>query len=124
MVDEQIVNVLAVIGALTVLFFLFKLIGSFHILNYYIITRISKVPISLPQLIFMRFRKVDLGEVVKSYIILSKGDVKVEVTDLEVAYLAGHNLSDITIKLVPAKKEGVSMTIQQAIEESAVGSNS
>lgn len=123
MIDEQIVNVLAVIGALTVLFFLFKLIGSFKIIGFYITARFAEAPIPFLSLVFMRIRKVNINEVVHSFIVLSKVGITINVNDLEVANLAGHDLSKITTILVTAKKEGILMTLQQAIDEEGIGSN-
>ena len=116
MASELVVNILTVIGAFTVIFLIFKLILSFKVFSYYITAKFAESPIPLMDLIFMKIRKVNLEAVVNSYIMLSKSEVKIKLTDLETADLAGQDLSNITSGLITAKKKGILMTIQQAME--------
>lgn len=119
--NEQIVNFLAVVGAGTILYLIYKAVVSFSLVNYAIVSKFSGHPISLINLVLMRIRKVNVASVVNSYIILRKNEIPIALADLEVASLAGRSLENITQGLVAAKSKGLLMTFQQAIEADATG---
>lgn len=74
------------------------------------------VPLSLSQIIGMRFRKVDPRAVVQTLIITKHAGIELACHEVERAYLQGTNLQRIALALVRAKKEGRDFTYRQLVD--------
>lgn len=73
-------------------------------------------PASLFSLFMMKIRKVDMPRVVHSYIVLFKSQIPTDLSDLELTFLEGRNLENISNGLVYAKQKGISFNLDQAKE--------
>ena len=74
------------------------------------------VPISIYQVLGMRFRKVDMRVVVRSLIMATQAGVSVTSSEMESAYLQGVDLEKITLAMIQAKREGLEVTFQDLVE--------
>lgn len=74
------------------------------------------VPISVFQVLGMRFRKTDMRVVVRSLIMATQAGVPVTSTEMESAYLQGVDLEKITLALIHAKREGIEVTFQDLVQ--------
>ena len=74
------------------------------------------VPISMFQVLGMRFRKTDMRVVVRSLIMATQAGVPVTSTEMESAYLQGVDLEKITLAMIHAKREGMEVTFQDLVE--------
>jgi uncharacterized protein YqfA (UPF0365 family) len=116
MEEINIVNILAVIGAFTIVYIIFKLIMSLSIINLYFIAKISEAPIPFLELVFMKVRKANVNSVVQSYVRLRKKKIDVNLSELEVAQLAGLDMNRITNGLIKAKEKNIDLTIKHIFE--------
>lgn len=74
------------------------------------------VPVSIFQVLVMRFRKVDMRVVVRSLIMATQAGVSVTSMEMESAYLQGVDLEKITLAMIHAKREGMKVTFQELVE--------
>jgi len=65
--------------------------------------------ISIPDLIGMKFRKVDYGMIVRQKIALVQAGVKVENRELEAHYLARGNVPKVATAVIAAHKAGIDL---------------
>ncbi|MBL3658823.1 flotillin-like FloA family protein [Fulvivirga sediminis] len=98
-------NIIAVIGVLSILYFIIKLISNIDVVKLFMTTRFVNVPISFYELLFMKMRGVDLGIIVNTFIVLRKAYINVKLKELEVAWLDGINLEKVSGTLMEAKKK-------------------
>ncbi|MBN2755982.1 MAG: flotillin-like protein FloA [Bacteroidales bacterium] len=77
-------------------------------------SQITGVPISLLQLIFMRWRKVPPSIIVNTLIISKKAGLDLKRDDLEAHYLAGGNVIAVVKALVSAEKANLGLTFKVA----------
>jgi uncharacterized protein YqfA (UPF0365 family) len=75
---------------------------------------VSGVRISLLQLIFMRWRKVPPGVIVRAMIEGSKAGLELSRNDLEAHYLAGGNVERVVHALVSASKANIDLPFKMA----------
>ncbi|MCK4920355.1 MAG: flotillin-like protein FloA [Bacteroidales bacterium] len=75
---------------------------------------VSGVRISLLQLIFMRWRKVPPGIIVRSLIESSKAGIELQRNDLEAHFLAGGRVESVVHALVSASKANIDLPFQMA----------
>lgn len=75
---------------------------------------VSGVRISLLQLIFMRWRKVPPGIIVRSLIEASKAGIELQRNDLEAHFLAGGHVENVVHALVSASKANIDLPFQMA----------
>ncbi|MCF8378054.1 MAG: flotillin-like protein FloA [Bacteroidales bacterium] len=75
---------------------------------------VSGVRISLLQLIFMRWRKVPPGIIVRSMIEASKAGIDLLRNDLEAHYLAGGRVERVVHALVSASKANIDLSFKMA----------
>jgi uncharacterized protein YqfA (UPF0365 family) len=75
---------------------------------------ITNVRISLIQLIFMRWRKVPPGMIVRAMIEASKAGLKIDPNALEAHYLAGGRVEQVVHALVSASKANIELSFTMA----------
>ncbi len=106
------VSLLILIGAIIVGLWLFLYIFP---VNLWITAVFSGVHVNLFDLVFMRFRKVPPGLIVKSLILATKAGIKdVDSQQLETHYLAQGNLEKVIKALIVADKANLNMNFKQA----------
>ena len=71
-------------------------------------------PVSLLNLIMMRFRKVHPGTIVNSRITAAKAGLNYTTDQLEAHYLAGGDIINVVLALVAADKAGISLSFDKA----------
>jgi uncharacterized protein YqfA (UPF0365 family) len=107
-VEVIILYVLVAIVALGILFLFLKFFGLwFRAL-------ISGAPVGLLRLVGMWLRKVDLGTIVDSRIILAKAGIPVDSEMLETHYLARGDVRRVSQALVAANKAAIPLPFQRA----------
>ncbi|MBC7451762.1 MAG: flotillin-like protein FloA, partial [Cytophagales bacterium] len=102
---------LVIVGAAVIAFFLFLYFVPF---NLWITAVFSGVRISLPQLIFMRIRRVSPRLIVESLITATKAGIDITTNDLETHVLAGGNVPNVIKALISADKANIVLTFKQA----------
>ena len=75
---------------------------------------VSGVRISLLQLVFMRWRKVPPGVIVRALIEGTKAGIELHRNDLEAHYLAGGHIERVVHALVSANKANIDLTFKMA----------
>lgn len=109
------------IGAILVGLWFFFLIFP---INLWITAIFSGVPVRLLDLVFMRFRKVPPGLIVKSLILATKAGIQnVTTQQLETHYLANGNLVNVIKALIVADKANLGMNFKQATAIDLAGRN-
>ncbi len=84
---------------------------------------VSNVRISLIQLIFMRWRKVPPGVIVRAMITGTKAGLKIDANALEAHYLAGGNVDLVVNALVSASKANMELDFAMATAIDLAGRN-
>jgi uncharacterized protein YqfA (UPF0365 family) len=103
-----IIIIVAIVGGLWLFFFLFPI-------NLWITAIFSGVKVKLTDLVFMRFRNVPPGLIVKSLILATKAGIKdVDTQKLETHHLAHGNLVNVIKALIVADKANLNMSFKQA----------
>lgn len=74
----------------------------------------SGVRIGLPQLIFMRIRRVPPRVIVESLVTATKAGIALTANDLETHFLAGGNVPNVIKALISADKANIALTFKQA----------
>lgn len=111
---EEIISIpnIITIGVILVGLWIFFLIVP---VNLWITAIFSGVRISLIDMVFMRFRKVPPGLIVRSLILAYKAGIKDITTNLlETHYLAQGNLEKVIKALIVADKANLNLNFQQA----------
>ncbi len=75
---------------------------------------VSGVKISLLQLVFMRWRKVPPGIIVRAMIEGTKAGLEINRNDMEAHYLAGGHIERVVHALVSASKANIDLTFKMA----------
>lgn len=84
-------------------------------INLWITARFSGVHISLPDLVFMRFRKVPPRLIVNALIIAEKAGIEhLETSQMETHYLANGNLMNVIKSLIVADKANLDLSFKHA----------
>ncbi|MFT7233651.1 MAG: hypothetical protein ACI8TA_002876 [Cyclobacteriaceae bacterium] len=92
--------------------------------NLWITAIFSGVKVSLLDLMFMRFRKVPSGLIVRSLILATKAGIKGVTTDhLETHYLANGHLENVVKALIVADKANLKLDFKQATAIDLAGRN-
>ncbi|MFT6179984.1 MAG: hypothetical protein ACJAQT_003509 [Akkermansiaceae bacterium] len=76
--------------------------------------RAAGTPVSLINLVLMRFRKVPPSIIVNSRITAAKAGLTYTTDQLEAHYLAGGDIVNVVLALVAAEKAGISLTFDRA----------
>ena len=75
---------------------------------------LSKAPVSLLQIVFMRFRKVDPSIIVTNRITAGKAGIPITADQLEAHFLAGGRVGRVVSALIAADKAGIPLTFNRA----------
>ena len=75
---------------------------------------LSNAPVSLIQIIFMRFRKVNPGTIVTARITARKAGIEITGDELEAHYLAGGNVVRVVQALISASKANIVLTYDRS----------
>ncbi|HBH07347.1 MAG TPA: hypothetical protein DDX92_12175 [Flavobacteriales bacterium] len=75
---------------------------------------ITNVKISLLQLIFMRWRKVPPGIIIRAMIVGTKAGLRLDSNDMEAHYLAGGHVEQVVNALVSASKANMELPFEMA----------
>lgn len=75
---------------------------------------LSKAPVGLFQIIFMRFRKVNPTVIVTNRITASKAGINISTDLLEAHYMAGGRVGRVVNALVAASKANIALTFDRA----------
>jgi uncharacterized protein YqfA (UPF0365 family) len=101
-----IIGIVAIIG-LWIIFYFIPIGLWFQAL-------VSGVKISLLQLVFMRWRKVPPGVIVRAMIEGTKAGIELSRNDLEAHFLAGGHIERVVHALVSANKANIDLTFKMA----------
>lgn len=105
---STIILIGAIVAGLWLFFFIFPI-------NLWITAVFSGVKVNLFDLVFMRFRKVPPGLIVRSLILSNKaGITDITTEQLETHYLAHGNLENVIKALIVADKANLDMNFKQA----------
>ncbi len=108
MAISTLITVGAILAGLWLLFFIIPL-------NLWITAVFSGVKVNLMELVFMRFRKVPPGLIVKSLILATKAGIKDITTELlETHYLAHGDVVKVIKALIVADKANLNLNFKQA----------
>lgn len=108
--DIKVVNIGIVIFA-AIFFFIFL---YFVPLGLWFSAILSKVKISLLDLIFMRWRKVPPQVIVKAMVNATKAGLSISSDQLEAHYLAGGNVMKVVAALISADKANIPLDFKAA----------
>lgn len=75
---------------------------------------LSNAPVGLIQIIFMRFRKVNAGVIVRNRITAKKAGIDLSADQLEAHYLAGGDVDRVVQALVSASKADIELPFDRA----------
>jgi len=75
---------------------------------------LSNAPVGLFQIIFMRFRKVNAGTIVRNRITAKKAGIELSADQLEAHYLAGGQVDRVVQALVSASKANIELPFDRA----------
>ena len=102
---------IAVPGIIVLLIFGLILINFFGL---WIQARAAGTPVSLANLVLMRFRKVHPGIIINSRITAAKAGLEYTTDQLEAHYLAGGDIVNVVLALVAADKAGIALPFNRA----------
>lgn len=74
----------------------------------------AQVPVGLPNLVFMRLRRVDPAEIIKPLIMGRQAGLEITEHDLEAHFLAGGNVFRVVRALIEAHKAGIDLDFSRA----------
>ena len=103
-----------VIGVIGVLLLLFVVIVFINFFGLWIQAKAASAPVSLVNLIMMRFRKVNPSIIVNSKITAAKAGLIYNSNELEAHYLAGGDIINVVLALVAAEKAGIALPFNRA----------
>ena len=103
-----------VIGVIGVLLLLFVVIVFINFFGLWIQAKAASAPVSLVNLIMMRFRKVNPSIIVNSKITAAKAGLLYSTDELEAHYLAGGDIINVVLALVAAEKAGIALPFNRA----------
>ncbi|MFW5829803.1 MAG: flotillin-like protein FloA [Planctomycetota bacterium] len=75
---------------------------------------LSNAPVSLVQIVMMRFRKVNPNVIINSRIAAVKAGLEISANDLEAHYMAGGNVPRVVQALISADKANIELPLQRA----------
>ena len=109
MENIAVIILIAIIGLLIVLFFVFVPVGL------WISSLAANVKISIFNLIGMRLRRVVPSRIVLPLIKARKAGMKLGVNQLEAHYLAGGNVDNVVNALIASEKAGIDLPFEKAV---------
>jgi|TARA_B110000908_G_scaffold57096_1_gene69527 uncharacterized protein YqfA (UPF0365 family) len=102
--------VLAIVAIFAIVFF-FILIKFFGI---WLQARTAGAPVSMMNLVFMRFRKVPPALIVNSRITAMKAGLPFSTDQLEAHYLSGGDITHVVLAMIAADKAGIALPYDRA----------
>jgi len=78
--------------------------------------RMCGVPLSVLDILGMKFRKVDFKAVLRALVLARQGGVTIPRRDLELAYLQGVDLQKVTLAMIEAKRQNREITFSETVE--------
>lgn len=105
-------NALIIVGCLVLLYFILKT----KIIQFYFIAKFSYIKLSFFDLIFMKIKSLNIEKIVGCLITLEKEKIPVNKFDLEVHYLAGGDVINISKGLINAKRNNLKLDFKVAAE--------
>ncbi|MDA0348012.1 MAG: flotillin-like protein FloA [Verrucomicrobia bacterium] len=104
-----IISVIAIVAGLGIFFIILSFI------SVYLKAWSSGAPVSMMNLIFMRFfRKLPYGLIVEARITAVKAGIDLSIENLETHFMAGGDIMQTTLALINAQKAGLSLDWNQA----------
>jgi uncharacterized protein YqfA (UPF0365 family) len=76
----------------------------------------SGTPITIFDILGMRFRRIDVKAVLKALIMARQAGVALSCRQMQRAYLLGVDLEKLTLAMIHAKKEGMEVTFEELVE--------
>jgi len=109
-------TVLILVALVPLLFFLFAALIFARIFSVWLHALTAGVPVSVIQILGMKFRKTDPRAVVRALVLATHAGAKVPAREMESAYLQGVDLEKVTLAWVKANKEGMDISFQELVE--------
>ena len=105
-----------VLSVVMLLFALAVFIVAAFTFRLWLQAMMSGVPISVFQIIGMRFRKTNPNVVVRNLIAARQAGLSLSCVELERAYLQGCDVEKLTLAMIEANKRGMNITFQDAVD--------
>jgi len=109
--DFGLINVVVFLVVLLAWF-----VSTFRIAALWFQAKMAGVAINLPQILGMKFRKVNPTVAVRALIMIKQAGIDLSPDEVEQAYLQGADVTKIAMALVRATREGKDFTFQQLVE--------
>jgi uncharacterized protein YqfA (UPF0365 family) len=109
-------TIFVVFLSLIVLFMVIVLAVMARYVNIWFQAFMSGVPISIFEIIGMRFRRTNVSAVVRALVMAKQGGVAVSCDEMEMVYLQGVNLEKVTLAAIEAKKQGIDITFDELVD--------
>ena len=103
-----------IIGVVGILLLLSVVIVFFTFFSLWIQAKAASAPVSVVNLILMRFRKVNPSIIVNSKITAAKAGLIYSTDELEAHFLAGGDIINVVLALVAAEKAGITLPFNRA----------
>ena len=103
-----------IIGVVGILLLLSVVIVMFNFFGLWIQAKAASAPVSIVNLIMMRFRKVNPSIIVNSKITAAKAGLIYSTDELEAHFLAGGDIINVVLALVAAEKAGITLPFNRA----------
>tara|TARA_B110000879_G_scaffold9526_1_gene12294 strand:+ start:1419 stop:2444 length:1026 start_codon:yes stop_codon:yes gene_type:complete len=103
-----------IIGVVGILLLLSVVIVMFNFFSLWIQAKAASAPVTVVNLILMRFRKVNPSIIVNSKITAAKAGLIYSTDELEAHFLAGGDIINVVLALVAAEKAGITLPFNRA----------
>ena len=103
-----------IIGVIGILLLLFVVLVFINFFGLWIQAKAASAPVSIVNLIMMRFRKVNPSIIVNSKITAAKAGLIYSTDELEAHFLAGGDIINVVLALVAAEKAGIPLPFNRA----------
>ena len=103
-----------IIGVIGILLLLFVVLVFINFFGLWIQAKAASAPVSIVNLIMMRFRKVNPSIIVNSKITAAKAGLIYSTDELEAHFLAGGDIINVALALVAAEKAGITLPFNRA----------
>jgi len=103
-----------IIGVIGILLLLFVVLVFINFFGLWIQAKAASAPVSIVNLIMMRFRKVNPSIIVNSKITAAKAGLIYSTDELEAHFLAGGDIINVVLALVAAEKAGITLPFNRA----------
>ena len=103
-----------IIGVVGILLLLSVVIVFFTFFSLWIQAKAASAPVTVVNLILMRFRKVNPSIIVNSKITAAKAGLIYSTDELEAHFLAGGDIINVVLALVAAEKAGIPLPFNRA----------